>query len=437
MAKKALLIAACILLSACAPRAAQSVTETVPAAAISPSLSAVSTTPELSGTTPVDLTPTRQPTIAFTASAPADCQVVPVVPTIDTLTQHNVPAEASYDHAYGAESPGVTILSYCSYQNPTCRTLNANLAEIQQRYSNSVRVILRQYPRPDVENKSLLAAYAAEAAALEDHYWEMNNLLYTQQSDWLDLSPDEFQTWLTVQAESMGISDAQWKAALGDERVIAAIDQTLQDAAGLQIQSTPVLFYNHIIVKSAVDVDSLTVLLDYFLLPEKAYSACPPQVVDPSKSYSAIFKTEKGEIIFDLFPQIAPLSVNNFVFLAREGWYNHTSFFRVIPGFVAQGGDPSNSGLGTPGYGIELEVDPAYRFDALGLLALSHDSAGLSGSQFFITYSALPEMDGQFTIIGRIRSGMDVLNSFRPRNPESDEILLPAEALISVTIKEE
>jgi cyclophilin family peptidyl-prolyl cis-trans isomerase len=82
-------------------------------------------------------------------------------------------------------------------------------------------------------------------------------------------------------------------------------------------------------------------------------------------------------------------------------------------------------------------VDPAYRFDAPGLLALSHDSAGWSGSQFFITYAALPEMDGQFTIIGRIRSGMEVLNSFRPRNPETDEILLPAEALISVTIKEE
>jgi len=437
VANKIHLVAACLLLSACAPLAARSVTETLPPSATTPSIAAVLNTPELSGTAPASLTPTIQPTIAFTASAPAHCQVLPVVPAIDTLAEYNVPAEASYDHAYGAESPKVTILSYCSYQNPVCQTLIANLAEIQQRNADSVRVILRQYPRPDVEDKSIVAAYAAEAAALENHYWEMNNRLYSQQTDWLKLDPDEFQTWLAAQAASMGISAAEWESNLKDERVIAAIGQTLQDAVPLQIQSTPVLFYNHIIVKSAVDVDSLTVLLDYFLLPEKAYSACPPQVLDPIKRYSATFETEKGEIIFDLYPQIAPLSVNNFVFLAREGWYDNTSFFRVIPGFVAQGGDPSNSGLGTPGYGIELEVDPAYRFDAPGLLALSHDSAGLSGSQFFINYAALPEMDGQFTIIGRIRSGMEVLNSFRPRNPETDEILLPAEALISVTIKEE
>ncbi|HOW92516.1 MAG TPA: peptidylprolyl isomerase, partial [Anaerolineaceae bacterium] len=114
----------------------------------------------------------------------------------------------------------------------------------------------------------------------------------------------------------------------------------------------------------------------------------------------------------------------------------NTSFHRVLENFVAQGGDPSNSGLGTPGYGISTEVDPSLRFATPGLLALNHDSAGLSGSQFFITYAPLPEMDGQFTIIGRVIEGMSVVNSLRPRNPEADEILLPADTLISVTIEE-
>ena len=128
--------------------------------------------------------------------------------------------------------------------------------------------------------------------------------------------------------------------------------------------------------------------------------------------------------------------MNSFVFLAQEGWYDDTTFFRVIPGFIVQGGDPSESGLGGPGYIFSNEVDPALRFDAPGILAMTHTSGDMNGSQFFITYTALPELDGQFTIIGRVVDGMNVLNSLRPRNPETDEILLPADRLIAVTIEE-
>ena len=160
-------------------------------------------------------------------------------------------------------------------------------------------------------------------------------------------------------------------------------------------------------------------------------------VIDPQKTYRASFETEKGSIVFELFPQAAPVAVNSFVFLARQGWYDDTSFFRVIPGFVVQGGDPSGSGLGGPGYVFSNEVDPELRFNAAGQLALTHTSGDMNGSQFFITYTALPELDGQFTIIGRVIEGSNVLNSLRPRNPESDEILLPADRLIKVTIEEE
>jgi cyclophilin family peptidyl-prolyl cis-trans isomerase len=158
--------------------------------------------------------------------------------------------------------------------------------------------------------------------------------------------------------------------------------------------------------------------------------------VNPDKGYFATFETEKGNIIFELYPGVAPVAVNSFVFLAQEGWYDDTTFFRVIPGFIVQGGDPSESGLGGPGYIFSNEVDPSLRFDAPGILAMTHTSENMNGSQFFITYTALPELDGQFTIIGRIIDGMNVLNSLRPRNPESDEILLPADRLITVTIEE-
>ncbi len=130
------------------------------------------------------------------------------------------------------------------------------------------------------------------------------------------------------------------------------------------------------------------------------------------------------------------MAVNSFVFLARKGWYDNSTFFRVIPGYVVQGGDPSGSGLGGPGYVFSNEVDPQLRFNTPGLLGLTHTSGGMNGSQFFITYTALPELDGQFTIIGRVIEGGNVLNALRPRNPESDVILLPADRLLQVTIEE-
>jgi cyclophilin family peptidyl-prolyl cis-trans isomerase len=234
----------------------------------------------------------------------------------------------------------------------------------------------------------------------------------------------------------LDINRTRWEANMADVNMRARVARVIEEAAGLQLSGTPVLFFNNIMVKTSIDPDSLKVLIEYFLLPEKAYSDCPEMAIDTAKSYTATFKTEKGEIVFELFDDIAPLSVNNFVKLARDGWYNGTSFFRVIPGFVAQGGDPSNSGLGSPGYGISSEVDPALRFDTPGLLAFNRNTDGLSGSQFFITYTPLPELDGQFTIIGRVVEGMSVINSLRPRNPETDEILLAADVLIAVTIAE-
>lgn len=431
----ALILAFAFLLVSCSsyttePVASPTLAPTATAAPLLPSATAPAATAIL------ESTPSAVPTTAFSASPPAACQPVPVIPPVDTLARYDIPPAREGDHAYGAANPQVTILSYCSYQKPACKTLILNLAELQQVYKDDLRVVLRQFPQPEVDDKSLIAAHAAEAAALENRYWEMNNLLYSRQSEWLDLSPEEFRSWLTTQASSLKISPAQWELNMANGTVLARVEQTIADATTLQLSSTPVLFFNNILVRTSLDMDSLSVLVDYFLLPEKAYNECPAIVVDSSKTYTATFTTEKGAIVFELFNDIAPLSVNSFITLARAGWYDGSAFFRVIPGFVAQGGDPSNSGLGTPGYGITAEVDPSLRFDAPGLLALNQNSDGLSGSQFFITYAPLPEMDGRFTIIGRVIDGMPVVNSLRPRNPELDEILLPADVLISVTIEE-
>lgn len=381
-------------------------------------------------------TATVLPTIEFTASPPAECRVEPVVPEGSTLEENNVPAVSAEDWGYGTPTPSVTILAYCNYQRPACKTLALNLAELQHAHQDTVRVVVRHYPQPEVDDKSQLAAQAAEAAGLQNLFWQMNSELYTDQSIWIKFTAEEFKKWVSDKAVELGMSKTRFETDFESGAVAARVDKMVADAAPLQISDTPVLFYNGILVKTMVNYESLEVLVNYFLLPGRVFQTCPEMTIDPMREYYATFTTEKGEIVLQLFPDKAPWAVNSFVFLARSGWFDDTDFFRVVPGFVVQGGDPSSSGLGGPGYVFSDELDPSLRFDKPGVLAMTNPSPNSNGSQFFITYIPLPEFDGQYTIFGQVVKGMEVLSSLRPRNPETDEILIPADKLISVTIEE-
>jgi cyclophilin family peptidyl-prolyl cis-trans isomerase len=150
------------------------------------------------------------------------------------------------------------------------------------------------------------------------------------------------------------------------------------------------------------------------------WSSPPAVQIDPSKSYEAIFKTEIGDFRVRLFPEQAPLAVNNFVFLARQGYYDNTTFHRVLPGFMAQGGDPTGTGGGGPGYTFEDEFDPELQFDRPGLLAMANRGPDTNGGQFFITYAPTPHLNGLHTIFGEVVEGADVLTSLRPRDPQAN-----------------
>ena len=149
----------------------------------------------------------------------------------------------------------------------------------------------------------------------------------------------------------------------------------------------------------------------------KQWNTPPKMVIDPKKTYQAFFKTDKGDIKIELFAAKAPKTVNNLVFLAGEGFYNNTTFHRVISGFMAQGGDPTGSGRGGPGYKFEDEFHPSLRFDAAGYLAMANAGPNTNGSQFFITYEATPHLNGRHTIYGRVVEGMDVALTITPRDP--------------------
>jgi len=146
----------------------------------------------------------------------------------------------------------------------------------------------------------------------------------------------------------------------------------------------------------------------------------PSGALDTSKSYTARFKTERGEIVCQLHAAQAPLTVENFVNLARAGFYDGTTFHRVIPGFMAQGGDPTGTGTGSPGYTFADEFDASLRHDGPGVLSMANSGPGTNGSQFFVTFGPTPHLDGKHTVFGRVTDGMDVLLSIRERDPSRD-----------------
>jgi peptidyl-prolyl cis-trans isomerase B (cyclophilin B) len=143
----------------------------------------------------------------------------------------------------------------------------------------------------------------------------------------------------------------------------------------------------------------------------KQYSAPPSQTIDANKKYTATFETSRGTIVCELFSKDAPKTVNNFVFLAREGFYNGTTFHRVIKDFMIQGGDPTASGRGGPGYKFEDEVKNNPHRHQVGSLSMANAGPNTNGSQFFITHVVTDWLDGKHTVFGKVSSGQDVVNA--------------------------
>jgi peptidyl-prolyl cis-trans isomerase B (cyclophilin B) len=139
----------------------------------------------------------------------------------------------------------------------------------------------------------------------------------------------------------------------------------------------------------------------------KTYSAPPPMTIDTGKQYTATIETEKGNLVLELFASDVPITVNNFVFLARDGFYDGTTFHRVEPGFVAQGGDPTGTGTGTPGYQFDDEITD--HTHVTGALSMANSGANTNGCQFFITYAPQHHLDGHYSVFGQLIEGMDVL----------------------------
>lgn len=149
-------------------------------------------------------------------------------------------------------------------------------------------------------------------------------------------------------------------------------------------------------------------------MAKKQYSKYPDMVIDPKKTYKATIKTNRGDIELDLFAADTPKTVNNFVFLARDKFYDGLTFHRVIPNFMAQGGDPNGDGRGGPGYRFEDETrgNPRQKHET-GSLSMANAGPNTNGSQFFICHGPQPHLDGKHTVFGKVTQGQDVVNSLK------------------------
>ena len=310
------------------------------------------------------------------------------------------------------------------------------LAQLQKQYPEDVRVVFRHFPLESIHDKAALAAQAAEAAGKQDKFWEMHDLLFERQDEWSQLSVDEFKNWLAERAVELGLDSEQFNADLDSEAIVAKVKKAWDDGQAAGFPGTPLVLINGNFYSGPMDFGSLESILKMTKLVNRQFTECPPVTADPLKSYTATLHTEKGDITIELFPDAAPMAVNSFIFLARNGWYDDITFHRVVEGQIAQTGDPTGTGYGGPGYAFGDEISPDLNFDKAGMVGMANAGPGSNGSQFFITLGPMPNLDGSYTVFGQVISGLDVAQSLTPRDPQQSAELPPGDNLLSVTVDE-
>jgi hypothetical protein len=248
-------------------------------------------------------------------------------------------------------------------QNPTSGSFSQVVSRLQSEHPEDVRFVSRIFPFVGRNDKAVIAAQAVEAADLQDKFWELHDVLYSQQADWVNLSVEDFEQWVTAQASALGMDPKQFQADLKSEAVVERVQKNYEEGVKFGPFAVPLITINGEIYLGPQDYNSITDIVQLILLGRRQFADCPPMTIETTKQYIATLHTEKGDVVIQLFADKAPYTVNSFVFLARNGWYDGNTFHRVLPGLYAQSGDPSGTGKGTPGYYVVTEILPELTFD--------------------------------------------------------------------------
>ena len=317
------------------------------------------------------------------------------------------------------------------------------MEQLLKQFPNDLRFVYRHFPligTPEnpFHDKAALAVQASEAAGKQGKFWEMHDLLFTRQADWSAMTVTDFQQWLVERAKELGLDVNKFTTDLTSPELVALAKDAWDTGQKIGLTATPTLVVNGEVWPGDVPMNAANIasVIQLTMLADRQFTQCPPMTTNPAKQYVATLHTEKGDIVIELYADRAPLAVNSFIFLAKSGWYDGVTFHRVVPGFVAQAGDPSGTGYGTPGYYFKNEISPDLKFSGPGVVGMANAGADSNGSQFFITYSAQPTLDGSYTIFGKVIQGMDVVSNLTPRDPSKGGDLPPGDKILSVSIVE-
>jgi cyclophilin family peptidyl-prolyl cis-trans isomerase len=310
------------------------------------------------------------------------------------------------------------------------------MAQILAEYPDDVRLVYRHFPLASIHDKAILATQAAEAAGLQDRFWEMHDFINNNFEQWAGLTSDQFQAWLVENSTDLALDADQFETDLTSEAIENLAQAAWEDGQNIGLPGTPFMTINGNPYDGPIDSANLGAIIQLTKLADQQFKECPPLIIDTLKQYIATIQMETGDIVVELFPDVAPLAVNSFVFLVQHGWFDGVTFHRVLPGFMAQAGDPTGTGLGGPGYAFANETIDELVFDRKGLMAMANAGPDSNGSQFFITYGPAPHLDGGYTIFGEVIEGMEIVEGLTPRDPSTSMGLPPGDTIIKVTIEE-
>jgi cyclophilin family peptidyl-prolyl cis-trans isomerase/protein-disulfide isomerase len=386
---------------------------------------------------PATLTPT--PTLLPTAtSQPSTPTPQPTAetneetdPTLETEWQ--IPRIQADDWVTGGQDAGMVLVEYSDFQCPYCAQFTAVLLRLKKAYPDDLRVVFRHFPLKSIHDKAVITAQAAEAAGAQGKFWEMHDLLFGRQNEWSGVPLDQVNEILIGYARELDLDVERFAKDLEEGTFAALVEQRYGEAVAMGLGGVPTVFINGEYYDGPRNDFVLSGLVQYLNYDGPQFDAPPPMIIDPAQPYFARVETSKGNFCVELYADRAPQTVNNWVFLAEQGFYDGVTFHRVLPGLVAQTGDPTGSGFSGPGYQFDDEIDPELTHDGPGILSMANAGPNTNGSQFFITYKALPELDGKHTVFGRVVEGMDVVEALMPRDPQEDPYA-PADRIVKVDI---
>lgn len=346
------------------------------------------------------------------------------------------PEVSGDDWTKGPEDAILTVMEYTDFFCPYCGMAYAELETLIEKYPDDVRLVYRPLPLDSLHPTAPLAAYAAESAGMQGKFWEMYDAIFLNREVLSSLTAEEFTEWLKTTAADIGMDVDQFAADIASEDVINKITTAQQTMFEAGVSSTPTVLVNGRPVGNWQSA-YLSNFIEVMKAEKDMVTECPPFVIDQDKEYTATITTEKGDLVLELYPEAAPLAVNSFVYLARDGFYNDVTFHRVYHNFMAQTGDPTGTGWSGAGYQYREEIVPELTYDEAYMVGVARGQAeGSSGSQFFITYVPYPSLNGGYTIFGKLIDGIDVFEQITERDADNNPDAPEGDKIISIEIIE-